>query len=224
VLGSFYWSINWELNNNADAKKGGYVVQHVQVKFDVKNAKDAKVAHPADDGNWDYWELWQVKPNYKKATGAAPVTFVTAIRKDLLARSENKAFSKEDRASYFDLAKSFWGTFQKTALEFGTLVNDTYAMTAAPDLTQGTITFTGTAWYLDGLNRGDVPMEFTPGGGGKTHAGTLLATTDKDAVDVLNNRASARLPDYMHTITVTWNATEAKNVADRFTKIGDHNP
>jgi hypothetical protein len=179
VLGSFYWSINWELNNNADAKKGGYVVQHVQVKCDVKNTKDAKVAHPADDGNWDYWELWQVKPNYKKATGAAPVTFVTAIRKDLLARSETKAFSKEDRASYFDLAKSFWGTYQKTALESGTLVNDTYAMTAAPDLTQGTITFTGTAWYLDGLNRATFQRNSPPGAGGKRTQGHCLEQRTK---------------------------------------------
>jgi hypothetical protein len=67
--GNFSWAIWWELDKPSPA--GGWVVQHVQTKFDVKDS-GKKVVDPktagVDPDSWPLWEAWKVNPGQKIST------------------------------------------------------------------------------------------------------------------------------------------------------------
>jgi RHS repeat-associated protein len=74
--GDFRYTINWLISPKAvKAPKGSglsddsWIVQHVQVTFDVKDNNGNPVKHPADDGKWDYWEAWFVGPGRRSPGG-----------------------------------------------------------------------------------------------------------------------------------------------------------
>ena len=74
--GDFGYTINWLVSPKAvKAPRGSglsndsWIVQHVQVTFDVKDKNGNPVKHPADDGNWDYWEAWYVGPGKRSPGG-----------------------------------------------------------------------------------------------------------------------------------------------------------
>jgi hypothetical protein len=67
--GAFRVKIRWEVNpaplkpsKRANLPNSHWVIQHVSASFDVVDADTGQpVRHPADDGNWNYWEAWEVK-------------------------------------------------------------------------------------------------------------------------------------------------------------------
>jgi hypothetical protein len=72
---AFSWAINWVLNPKTE--KGGWLIQHIDGKFDIKDCSGKKVDSVC--GKWDYWEAWefekgQTTPTYKHmdATDATP--------------------------------------------------------------------------------------------------------------------------------------------------------
>jgi len=52
------WSVQWKLDHASQS--GGWIVQNISASFDVEDAFGSPFAHPANDGNWDYWEAWRV--------------------------------------------------------------------------------------------------------------------------------------------------------------------
>jgi uncharacterized protein RhaS with RHS repeats len=78
-LGYFAWPIMWEINNPNNVRtrgagpKGGTIIQWVSVEFKIEKAErvdeQLKVQdvpnykHPADTGDWNYYEAWSVLPN-----------------------------------------------------------------------------------------------------------------------------------------------------------------
>ncbi|MEJ1974198.1 MAG: RHS repeat-associated core domain-containing protein [Lacunisphaera sp.] len=63
------WVVQWLLAN--PSAKGGWIVQHITVGFNVTDSSGKPVTHPADSGKWNYWEAWQVGPGGKVTTYAA---------------------------------------------------------------------------------------------------------------------------------------------------------
>ena len=65
--GQFSWTIQWKLD--AVTKKGGWIVQHVTVDFDVKDCDDKAIdvkKHTkgvVDPSYWPLWEAWEVNKN-----------------------------------------------------------------------------------------------------------------------------------------------------------------
>ena len=70
--GGFDWIVQWLLDN--PTKKGGWVVQNLDVKFDVKDcsdkAVDVKATTTVDPAAWPYWEAWQINKGQKVTTYA----------------------------------------------------------------------------------------------------------------------------------------------------------
>ena len=97
-----------------------------------------------------------------------------------MAGYKDETLPKADRDTYLKLAKTFRAIYDKT-LDKAVLINDTFGVTTAPDDTKGSITFVGTAYYLDGLTLADVPKEFTPGGAGKDSCGTIAGHNGRES-------------------------------------------
>ena len=72
--GNFEWIIQWILH--AITAKGGWVIQHVQVKFDVKDCDNKPIdvkKHTKgllDPKWWPVWEAWKINKKQKVTTYA----------------------------------------------------------------------------------------------------------------------------------------------------------
>lgn len=62
--GNFSWGVQWKLSEAT--AKGGWVVQHVETTFDIKDCNGKQVDVKAltsgdtDPANWPLWEAWQI--------------------------------------------------------------------------------------------------------------------------------------------------------------------
>jgi|GEM_PF-6944951 len=52
------WTVQWMLSEAS--RGGGYIVQSINVTFEVEDCSGKKIKHPADTGKWNYSELWRV--------------------------------------------------------------------------------------------------------------------------------------------------------------------
>ena len=63
------WVIQWCFSSKV-TPRGGDIIQHVNVKFNVTDCSNNPVKHPSDDGRWNYWESWPVDVGYSITTFA----------------------------------------------------------------------------------------------------------------------------------------------------------
>jgi hypothetical protein len=81
--GAFIWPVNWGLKDNA--KEGGFVIQRIEVTFDVTNQQGQKVKHPSDDGHWNYYEAWRIDKGKSSTTNKEVSDYVKKVVEGLLA-------------------------------------------------------------------------------------------------------------------------------------------
>jgi RHS repeat-associated protein len=63
--GEFYWAINWKIDPKADAMRGGWVIQHV----DLLTSKNiSRLILPGLVAPLSWWEAWYVLPNWIEPT------------------------------------------------------------------------------------------------------------------------------------------------------------
>jgi RHS repeat-associated protein len=192
--GGFIWGIKWSLSRPSDPVQGGFVVQHVVVT--IKTKKNGKAFPDFRDplGDLDWWEYWPVKANK----------------------------TSPDLEDLFDtLKRIIIGGAGGLGNPGVVKINDLYAMKNGPPKTDGTLTFTGTAWYMDGRGiPAGIPGIFKIMAGGAKYAGLLpsFLSTDPNAKKFLAatfSQMPMSLP-VAHNISVKWKKND--DVSDFFNR------
>ena len=97
ILGSFIWPIQWRIKPKA-GPIGGYILQHLDITFDVKDKNGQKLTHPSDTGHDSYWEAWRIDKNQTTSqSGGIPDFLEAGIRGKLKefyddANGQNKTY------------------------------------------------------------------------------------------------------------------------------------
>jgi hypothetical protein len=143
-FGAFAFGIKWRLSE--PTKYDGWVVQHVKVSYAGFDPK-----HPKDDGKGDYWEAWPVKQGTngpvvdpaRKEVALAP--FGLEIE-DIANLGRLYAYRiPENVRNLYKNRQSFLRTGRQLYKDS----DDIFGLPAAVGY-QGTVTFTGEAFYFAG--------------------------------------------------------------------------
>jgi hypothetical protein len=178
--GRFGAGIRWQLQHDADEKKGGYIVQHVTREIRFAGKKD-----PVVDA--DFWELWRVargqrvpedRPTTQK--GLAEFHKKTANFIADLDKNQAKLNPTKDPKVAAQLA-ALVGAL-RIVNDIPGVIDDFFVMSLTKGMTE--VTIKGEAFFIDGIEKTDLPEIFTPGGA--PAAGILLSAPYKGNEKVID--------------------------------------
>jgi len=234
VLGEFLWPAKWHLTNGrADASKGGYIIQLLNVTFNYEKKPNKNYKNPIDDGNWTYFEAWRVLPkeaDSRETNQAAlkPILAVLQAQKRLAQLIPALGKFIDERIKFFNGLRD---------------ANDVYGMLPFAIGSAGTVDFRGLAFYVDCMDEKDIRKYgfiSNDEAVNKTHAGRLLAVNantlvkwDKKRMEakelilekMIHDNKNVSLP-VSHNISIRWNGILGKNpqLEDLQTKIISKTP